>query len=292
MRKMKPSKTLDGRKKHIISFFYRICLCQTFCLCIFNGNSQDVEQLVFSNKPYKIDSVCQVIIEKLSNQNQPLSDTISIQLNQKYQIAVQHLGSKNYYLTVYSNSWDKINRNQYEGLVLKNKITYYENGQVEIKIQWSDGKIYVSWYYDDGFIKQYKVSNEDTLIAEIGFFKTGQIEFIHSRLEGSNGGYRHKWFDKGGNTLLDIVFAIDSITPRYCYYPNGKIQQTGHIYFFDYAKVGEWKEYYPSGKLHRVYNYSTAEPIIPNIKDGEWKWYDEKGNLIKRELYRNNLLVK
>jgi hypothetical protein len=59
------------------------------------------------------------------------------------------------------------------------------------------------------------------------------------------------------------------------YYPNGKIKVTGHYKEND---TGNWNNLWKRGYCSR--------------KEGDWIYYDENGNIIKREKYKDNELVE
>jgi len=65
--------------------------------------------------------------------------------------------------------------------------------------------------------------------------------------------------------------------------------------------VGSWTEYYPNGKVKVAGQYKRNGQgrweqqdyrLICSIKEGEWKYYDERGNLIKIETYKEGRLLK
>ncbi|HEX7413246.1 MAG TPA: hypothetical protein VF411_04300 [Bacteroidia bacterium] len=84
---------------------------------------------------------------------------------------------------------------------------------------------------------------------------------------------------------------------------NDSIIKEGNFYFT--TPIGIYKEYYPNGKLKTIGNYKNVYPLthddfklgVPcigkcTVKDGEWKYYSDKGKLIKTEKYEVGKLVK
>jgi len=65
------------------------------------------------------------------------------------------------------------------------------------------------------------------------------------------------------------------------YYPDGKLKSIGN-YISD-KKNGNWKYYYPSGQLEQmgVYNNSLTDSI--------WNWYYPDGKLLRKEIFLNGL---
>ncbi len=62
----------------------------------------------------------------------------------------------------------------------------------------------------------------------------------------------------------------------------------GKIFQGDFARIGKWQEWYENGILKREYFFDENQP---NAKTGIWKWWDEKGNLIKEETYKDDVLI-
>jgi antitoxin component YwqK of YwqJK toxin-antitoxin module len=65
--------------------------------------------------------------------------------------------------------------------------------------------------------------------------------------------------------------------------------------------VGIWKEYYPNGrlKIRGQYKRNNTEDWkalykrnLCEQKDGEWIYYHVNGGIIKREMYKDNVLVE
>ena len=88
---------------------------------------------------------------------------------------------------------------------------------------------------------------------------------------------------------------------------NGNIRYVG--FFKDNYPVGEFTHYYPSGKTKVIMIYSSkgqkafAKMFYENgvtlqatgiykgkVKDSLWKFYDDKGLLVKEDVYKNNKL--
>ena len=65
--------------------------------------------------------------------------------------------------------------------------------------------------------------------------------------------------------------------------------------------VGTWTEFYPNGKVKVEGQFKRNEQgrweqqdyrLICSIKEGSWKYYDERGNLTKVERYKGGQLLK
>ncbi len=132
-----------------------------------------------------------------------------------------------------------------------------------------------------------------------------------------------KWefFYDNGNIL-----ALKYFKNGYCYgkwityYKSPKNQIFIKGRYSKNAKKGVWKEYYPNGVLKKKYEYNkgikavyvtydnidSLQKIFPdeyleayamareypyNYKTGIWKYYSDKGKLIKKEFYKQGILI-
>jgi len=65
------------------------------------------------------------------------------------------------------------------------------------------------------------------------------------------------------------------------YYPGGKLKSIGN-YISD-KKNGNWKYYYPSGQLEQMGVYKN------NLTDSIWNWYYPDGKLLRKEIFLDGL---
>lgn len=77
--------------------------------------------------------------------------------------------------------------------------------------------------------------------------------------------------------------------PYNVFFENGSKKIEGFIYQVDFAQVGKWIEWYPNGIKYREYCYNDS---IPNLREGTWFWWNEKGKLTKKEVYKNGELIE
>lgn len=95
--------------------------------------------------------------------------------------------------------------------------------------------------------------------------------------------------DHYDNGVLSQTYISSQEPTKYVnYFPNGTLFSEGMIVFSPWNRLSKWKEYYKSGAVFRIYQYSE---IVPNQKEGKWKWFDEEGNLIKWEEYNEGTLI-
>jgi antitoxin component YwqK of YwqJK toxin-antitoxin module len=168
----------------------------------------------------------------------------------------------------------------------------------------------VSWH-KDGTMKSKEYMDGDTAIW-LHYYPNGQIKRIYKNLWG-----RPEYNELGNYTWIVLT--------EQKYYKNGQIKQTPIdfkskdnctrvqplTFYFENglpscqlnwlcgALVGEFKEYYENGKLKTFGHYTTdvnKDPSQPlqngGVENGEWKYYNEKGKLLKTETYDQGKLIR
>ena len=68
------------------------------------------------------------------------------------------------------------------------------------------------------------------------------------------------------------------------YFSDGKLKLRGN--YDNDENEGEITAYYPSGKMLYSGNYHDG------LRIGTWIYYDDKGNVEKKEIYKNGVIVK
>lgn len=76
------------------------------------------------------------------------------------------------------------------------------------------------------------------------------------------------------------IIYYDDCSYNYIYYNTGEL----HLTFNDRGEghYGEFKEYHKNGKLKCTGGYCEYEL---GLRNGDWKWYDEQGNLVETKNY-------
>jgi antitoxin component YwqK of YwqJK toxin-antitoxin module len=144
-------------------------------------------------------------------------------------------------------------------------------------------------YFNSGKISGINVFNEEEnhLIISMLFDSTGIIKYMDRYIDKKKEIHSTSYYPKTQQKCVEY-FEGDNPTPYFEYYLNGKIRMQGKIIGTPINWIGNWQEYYPNGKLKKEYSFSDS---IPNYKQGVWGWWDEKGNLIRQEIYKNNELI-
>jgi antitoxin component YwqK of YwqJK toxin-antitoxin module len=173
---------------------------------------------------------------------------------------------------------------------------FFKKGVRIKEFRLKDGKI-------DGILKNYYDNGHPKEIAELKCYYNHNISY-HSGI--------YKEFYESGKLKLDGNYEIaDSVTCVSCFdlTENKKISKAqSHS-----NRVGVWKEYYENGKLRASGSYNgihetnfmkipkpTGEMgpgvFIPGdyseeyMKDKNWNYYNEKGELIREEFYFQGVL--
>ena len=164
-----------------------------------------------------------------------------------------------------------------------------------------------------------KAQNNATLI-DTSYHNNGNIQVIFE-YDSVTHNYDGKYleYDSTGVLLIEGNYdQVDSTTCKDCYdvalinFGMKPDQVKYNKAEPGFIKVGVWKYYYPNGKIQMSGTYSKSvhahqgypEPTnkidsgpynvwiaYEDLKDGEWTYFDEKGNKIKTELFVDGSLI-
>jgi len=162
----------------------------------------------------------------------------------------------------------------------KMSFAYYEVGKLKSPI--------VKWF-ENGSIKDLIDVDWD---SNIGFTKTwfenGNLKSEETYIDSTlNGIIVKNYFDNGN--LRNIEYGNLGKSPYLEYYSNGVKGQEGKIFNAYWNKIGKWQDWYDNGVLAKEYFFDDS---TPNKKTGTWSWWDEQGNLIKQEVYKEDKLIE
>lgn len=170
-------------------------------------------------------------------------------------------------------------------------IKYFKNGNLEFVTYFENGIQYFSdlLWYEDGNLKsiRYKIESENREINK-SFFENGMPneEYIHlDTLE--HGCMEFRSHRENGSMFLKSIFNC-GVQELVIYYGNNKIMGKGFINTALWSKVGKWEFYYQNGIKMMELNF---ESTLPNILNGIWSYWDEKGRLLKQCTYLNGILT-
>ena len=195
--------------------------------------------------------------------------------------------------------------------------TFYDNGILECNFQWKNGRRNGTWkkMYKSGKIRFDYIMTEDKAVGiTVSYYENGKPQYISddqlgwdlsfyengktksytqkifdSTMCGSfDGFYETRWQENG--QLYSMETYNCGPQPVKLYWSDSIVCAEGlNATSFGYLFLGNYTERYKNGKLKIEGSYSESRP---GVKNGEWKYYNETGNLIVVEFYENDLLKK
>ena len=144
---------------------------------------------------------------------------------------------------------------------------FYENGQIERSIVVSDpARASVDIYYPSGTVRTQILYFSGNAQNEYSFFPNGNKATVVEKDKDAQYIYRSSRYYENGTPAKEFSL-IDKKVKKYSdkeYYENGKVKEEGY------------SMYTPESKDYK--------------KEGEWAYYNEKGQVIKKEKYKNGQL--
>lgn len=144
---------------------------------------------------------------------------------------------------------------------------FYESGQIERSIIVSDpAHSSVDIYYPSGTVRKQILYFSGNAQNEYSFFPNGNKASVIEKDKEAQILYKEQKYFENGNPSKEISI-VDKKAKKYLE-----------------------KEYYENGRV-KVEGQSSYKPESKNYeKEGEWAYYNEKGQLIKKEKYKNGKL--
>lgn len=140
--------------------------------------------------------------------------------------------------------------------------TYYPSGKLKDVCHYVNGKRNgkAIHYYENGKIATVANFRNDDFYGKVTFY-----------------------YSNGQKNSVEY-YKIKGLTPFKLWYENGVLKQKGN--HLDDKMSGKWLLYYPDGKLQEINYYNS------NLKDSVWIYFSEAGDTIKKEWYKDNVLIK
>jgi len=143
---------------------------------------------------------------------------------------------------------------------------YYENDQQERSFRMIDYKhSEVIVYYPDGKLKSQIHYYSKAPQKEIDYYRNGNIDMVEESY-GDNEYLikRNSFFENGYvETVFELIDKKKKTYTHKDYFENGKIKEEGMLKFYkdrnDYLKEGEWKTYDDQGNLKKTEQYQSGE---------------------------------
>ena len=181
-------------------------------------------------------------------------------------------------------SKEKINRKDKNGLKQGSWKTFYNNDKLKSEANYLNdllhgiyreydrrGKLIKNQRYNYGVLLEENVEEKEQIVVKEEFYENGKLKksggFINKRPVGI-----HKEFKPNG-TISNAILYDDE----------GNIKGTGLI-DENVKKQGEWKYYYPDGKIKSKGKY------LNNRKNGKWTFYFQDGSYEQKGRYKNGKL--
>lgn len=150
------------------------------------------------------------------------------------------------------------NYTSYKNGIITGKKEYYENGQLEGKVFYKNGKV-------DGVLYKY--------------YENGQLELEASYSDGKLNGFLKKYYENG-QLQMEAYFLNDKADGVYKeYYEDGQLKVKGG--YKNGLIEGPGESYYQNGQIKIRDHYKN------NVKDGYDEKYYENGLLKQKTTYKN-----
>ena len=143
---------------------------------------------------------------------------------------------------------------------------YYENDQVERAFRMIDFKhSEVIVYYPDGKLKSQIHYYAKVPQKEIDYYHNGNVDMVEENF-GDNDYLikRNSFFENGyAETVFELLDKKKKTYTHKEFFETGKLREDGTLKFYkdrnDYLKEGEWKTYDEQGNLKKTENYQAGE---------------------------------
>ena len=171
---------------------------------------------------------------------------------------------------------------------------FHKNGKLSKHTVYNMGKL-VSWIdiYEDGTLKGVGINDSITGInSSKEYYNTGELKETQITNLKTNGYTLIKTYHKNSKICSDIKLGAGK-QRAITYNEQGVIVEDYSFIDLNFNFVGECKLYYwDTGVLKEHKFYKEGDNMKEsNIKTGTWKYYSEKGELIKEEKYKNGELI-
>jgi antitoxin component YwqK of YwqJK toxin-antitoxin module len=155
-------------------------------------------------------------------------------------------------------------------------ITYFENGGISARKNYKEGYLHGkgTWYYENGKIQiEHSYMYDQFFGKSTAYHENGNLAETSAYSDGRLTGYYRSYHANGKPHTACIYLSGGIDGDYYRYHDNGQLE-----YKLSYTKGvvsqnGRFDIYYANGSLKETEDYDHG------IKTGNWKKYDEQGNL-------------
>ena len=191
------------------------------------------------------------------------------------------------------------------------KKTYYDNGKIESKIQYKDGKKagkMISYFLngkkavkgtftDDKRDKKWTFYNEKTGKIEsienyvLGvlqgeqfyYHENGKLKVKGHYENGVRSGFWEKYDEDGNLEVQNIFLDGENLISVAVYQKNSVLLCRGSV--VDQMRQGKWEYFDSKGRLLYTVNYENG------IRNGEWEAFERDGSLLMSGKYRDGKII-
>lgn len=141
---------------------------------------------------------------------------------------------------------------------------FYENGQVERNFTTIDNRrCKLEIYYEDGKLRSSILFFDGNPQNEYDYYKNGNLEYVEENDKDMEYLYKRNSYTESGMPTSTFEI-IDKKSKKYIK-----------------------KEFYDNGRIKEEGGMQYHKDLMDYQKEGEWVYYDEKGNVTKTEKYHN-----
>lgn len=183
----------------------------------------------------------------------------------------------------YSDSIIKAKGKYLRGKKNGNWTAFYPNGSIKTAGYITDSSFIGKWYfyYENGIRSakgkfKYTIDDTDTTILVLKM--SGKWKFWSE-----NGKLVHKSYYSPLRSLTQTKYGKSKEL-----YPSGKLKSKGE--YHKGSKIGTWHYYYQNGVKKHIAYYQYKSRIDYPV--GTWLYWNKKGILIKKEVYKEGLLIE
>lgn len=165
---------------------------------------------------------------------------------------------------------------------------YYASGKLLHRGFYIDGQIKVfKNYWENGNLERELITVDNLRCKLFTYYPNGQARSEIMYYEGIE--IKQKDFFENGSIELDeeIDKKDGSIIKRIINYPDSKPKVIMEL-IDKKNKMYSYKEYYENGNLKEEGILNFRKDMNDYVKNGEWKFYNEQGQLVKTTKYINN----
>jgi len=210
-----------------------------------------------------------------------------------YKPTQQEVVDSNYGITIYNKlvpcmGGDSIRYNKVGYNAQSWQEDYYASGKLLHRGFYIDGQIKVfKNYWENGNLERELITVDNLRCKLFTYYPNGQARSEITYYEGVE--IKQKDFFENGSVELDeeIDKKDGSIIKRIINYPDSKPKVIMEL-IDKKNKIYSYKEYYENGNVKEEGTLNFRKDMNDYVKNGQWKFYNEQGQLVKTANYINN----